>query len=257
MKGSTLISRACVELLACMFFHFVGSVAPTPVANSVALMVAVHFAAKMSGAHLNPAISLTFSLLGHTPPLEMLVYWVSQVAGSVFGALLVALLVPGCVVGGRPDDLAVAGCFVPRPGLDDARTFGWEAVATLTFITSVFSVVWYTQNKSGYGMTGPIMIGLSLLASAYAAGPWTGAALNPARALGSAIVFDCARSSVTALYVAGEMLAGLLAPIIIVPWYGIAERAWYIRALPDTVVVLLREYHDIELKTLDRRSQRS
>ena len=223
-------SRLLSEFIGCCFFHFIGSVSPTPATNAVALMALVYFTAKVSGAHLNPAVSTAFMLLGHINPLELVAYALAQILGCITGALWIAALVPGALVGGS-DELATIGCFAPAADLSSARIFGWEAFATLAFLLPVFSVVWYTQNKSGYGTTGPVMVGLSLLSAAYAAAPYTGAALNPARAVASHVVFHCPTRSTSSLkfYVLGEFVGACIVPLIIVPWYGIAHNAWYLK----------------------------
>jgi glycerol uptake facilitator-like aquaporin len=215
-----------------MLFHFIGSASPTASANSVALMGLVYYTAKTSGGHLNPAVTTVFTLLGHNSPLEMVVYWAAQVTGAILGALLLVLLSPGLAIGQSFDssDLAMAsaaGCFVPDARLSNAHVFGWEAVGSFCFFVPIFSVVWYTQNKSGYGNTGPIMVGLSLFAAALAAGPRTGAALNPARAVASAVVVRCPSDSSLPYYVLGELMAALLVPLAIMPWYGIATYPWW------------------------------
>lgn len=223
------LSRAIVEFTSCMMFHFIGSVCPTPVANGIALIALVYYAAKVSGAHLNPAVSLTFCLLGHTDPFEMIMYWLSQVLGCVVGALWTAALVPASnlITGPRGAGFQGDGCFTPSSSLSRAQTFGWEAIGTFCFIVPVFSVVWYTQNKKGYGNAGPLIVGLSLTASAMASGPYTGAALNPARALGSSIVFGCPYKHVFTDYVLAELTGAAASVIAIAPWYGISSQSWY------------------------------
>ena len=251
----SMVTRAFAEFIACAIFHFIGSVCPTPEANAVALMIMVYYSAKISGAHLNPAITMTFTLLGYTTPYELLIYWFAQVIGCIVGALWIALLVPGCQIGHEPsyECHPYAGCFLPDPRLSVARVFGWEFITTVSFIVPVFSVVWYTQNKSGYGNTGPIMVGLSLLSSAYAAASFTGAALNPARTLGSAIVLNCANKSIAGVLIAGQMLASLTSILLIVPWYGVASNAWYIKHVPKTIMNWLQFYQpNISLMSLKR-----
>lgn len=229
-------SKFVHEFLGCMMFHFIGSVSPTPAANAIALMVLVYYTAKTSGAHLNPALSLSFTLLGYTNPFELLFYWMAQITGCAVGALWLALLVPGLYIrksiqhypGVEDHD----GCFVPRSDLSYANVFGWEAFATFCFLVPIFSVVWYTLRKKGYGNTGPIMIGLSLFASAFTAGPYTGAALNPARVLGSPIVFDCNNKEYLFYYIIGEMVGAMCVPLAIMPWYGVSREAWYLPWIP-------------------------
>lgn len=231
-----MLYKLWAEFLGCMMFHFIGSVSPTPWANGIALMTLVYYTAKTSGAHLNPAVSTTFMALGHITPFEMLGYWCAQVVGCACGALWIAALVPRLYIGADITDaraLYHSGCFVPQSGLTHAQVFGWEALCTLCFIAPIFAVVWYTQTKHGYGNTGPIVIGLSLIANAMVAGQFTGGALNPARAVGSQIVFHCPETSFLWCYVVGELTAGVLAPVLILQWYGISPEAWYLAYLPD------------------------
>ena len=227
-----LFAKFSMECLTCMIFHFVGSVSPNPVSNALILMVLVYFAAKVSGAHLNPAVTLTFTLLGHVNPFEALLYWAAQITGCILGALWIACLVPALNIRSGIEGTLVHGCFLPNESLSNKQVFGWEALSTFNFILPIFAVVWYTQSKSGYGNTGPIIVGLSLFANALACGPWTGAALNPARVLGSPAVFDCGNQSSILYYIFGELVGASLAVAAIIPWYGISSDAWYIKQVP-------------------------
>jgi len=234
-------------------FHFIGSVTPTAMANGLALMTSVYYSAKVSGAHLNPAVTTVFSIMGFTHPVEAVLYIVSQVLGCVTGALLIALVIPNSKIGGIPPIDHALGCFVPKAGLTNANIVAWETIGTIMFIVPVMSVVWYTQNKQGYGNTGPIMVGISLIASALAVGGWTGASFNPARSLGSAIVFDCSQGRTLGAYVGGQMLGAFLAPLIIIPWYGISNQSWFMAYIPPNLKQWLRVLSPlIELKTLDK-----
>lgn len=219
-----LLTKAAAEFTGCMIFHFLGSVSPTATTNAVTLMVMVYYTAKLSGAHLNPALTTTFYLLGYTNPLEVLVYWVAQISGCIFGAMITSAMVPELAIGSAvtPSDYAVSGCFQAAPGITPSHVFGWEAMGTFCFILPIFSVVWYTQSKSGYGNTGPIIVGLSLYAAASAIGPFTGGAFNPARVVASAVVFKCPGGASIWSYVAGEFAGALVVPIAIIPWYGVS-----------------------------------
>ena len=220
----SLVTKGLAEFTGCMIFHFLGSVSPTPMTNATALLVLVYYTARMSGAHLNPALSMTFAILGYTNPIELVVYWTAQFTGCIFGALLIAALVPGLAIGRPVGDNQFHGCFSPGNGVDsDSRILGWEAVGTFCFILPIFSVVWYTQHKSGYGNTGPIIVGVSLYAAASAVGGWTGAALNPARAIASSVVFQCPHENTLMYYVFGEFIGAMLVPLAIVPWYGVSS----------------------------------
>lgn len=219
----SLVTKALAEFTGCMIFHFLGSVSPTPATNATALLVLVYYTARMSGAHLNPALSMTFTLLGYTNVVELLVYWFAQFTGAMVGALWIAALLPELEVNAKVGGLSYHGCFSrANDSITLAQVVGWEAVCTFCFILPIFSVVWYTQHKSGYGNTGPIIVGLSLYAAASAASQWTGGALNPARALASAVVFKCPDVGALWYYVLGEALGALTVPLAIVPWYGVS-----------------------------------
>lgn len=233
-------------------FHFLGSASPTAWTNGIVLVVLVYYTAKISAAHLNPAVSLTFCILGHVSPWEMLCYWTAQVSGCGIGALLLAGLIPGLHVRETPSKrMTRSGCFYPASSLTDFGIFAWEAVCTTTFIAPIFSVVWYTQRKRGYGNTGPLIVGLSLLGNALAAGPFTGASLNPARSVASPMVFDCTSTPKMYLYVLGELAGGLAASLLVIPWYGISGSAWYGNRLPRWAFqIAKRNQESIVLETI-------
>lgn len=244
-----LLYKFWAEFVGCMMFHFIGSVSPTPWTNGISLMVLVYYVAKISGGHLNPTVSSVFMMLGYINPFEMLIYWIAQISGCAVGALWIRALVPNLYLWetiSNVDALAHSGCFVPKQGITDAQIFGWEAVCTFCFIAPIFAVVWYTSNKSGYGITGPIMVGFSLMSNAFAAGQFTGAPLNPARVLGSPIVFDCPANNKIGYYILGEMTAGVLVPFMLIPWYGVAKNAWYQKYFPGFVKKFDQTPIDIE-----------
>jgi glycerol uptake facilitator-like aquaporin len=236
-----LLTKTSAEFLGCFLFHILGSLLPTPECNAVSLMILVFFTAKLSGGHLNPSITWIFNILGYTNPLEVFVYWSSQIGGCILGALFLSLIVPGLYINSYLN-IKYDGCFIPNEELTLSQIMACEALGTFTFALSVFSVVWYTQNKKGYGTIGPIMVGLSLLAPAYAMGRLTGAAFNPARTLGSFIIYNCIDGYTVGSYIGGQMLGAFLASLVIIPWYGICNTAWYIDFLDEKLLNLLKLY---------------
>lgn len=240
--------RACfAEALGCALFHVIGSVAILPAANGVALTALVYLTAKLSGAHLNPAVTLAFGLLGHSRPDEVLAYWVSQVTGAILGSFVLASMVPGLAIGAEPASI-YSGC--PSPSVPSALVFGWEALGTFGFVLPVMSVVWYTQNKKGYGNTGPIVVGVALTANALACAPFTGGVLNPARAIASSVTFACSARPQVYAYVLGELTGAAMASLVTVPWYGISRSPWYGTRLPKWVHLTTRDAHrSIKLET--------
>jgi glycerol uptake facilitator-like aquaporin len=232
-----LPAKFFTEFIGCMIFHFIGSVAPTAMANAIVLMVLIYFTAKISGGHLNPAVSWTFMLLGHINPFEMFIYWIAQISGCIIGALWIAALIPSMYIRKlqTPIDYLYDGCFIPNNQLSKVRIFGWEAFCTFNFILPIFAVVWHSKLKDNYGYVGPIIIGLSLYANVLAAGFWTGGAFNPARVFGSPAIFNCGNNSSIFYYVIGEITGATAAVLVIIPWYGIAKHSWYIHKVPKKI----------------------
>jgi glycerol uptake facilitator-like aquaporin len=242
----SIMSKFCVEFTATMFFHFIGSLSPTPWANGIALMILIFYSAKISGAHINPAASYVFMILGFINPIEILMYCLAQISGAIVGALWLALLVPNLYIRENIVNQPYSGCFTSD--LEYWNIFGFEAIGTFCFFLPIYSVVWYTTHKDGYGAVGPIIIGLSLLANALAIGSFTGGAFNPARVIGSSVVFRCNNSSYIGYYIFGEFIGASLVPFLIIPWYGIANNAWYLSMLSDRAQIITKKINTMPKK---------
>lgn len=107
------------------------------------------------------------------------------------------------------------GCFAPA-GITLSQAFGWELVMTFLLVVTIYSVA---VGEPSFGVVGPLAIGLALFAAATTGGGFTGAALNPARVLGPAIMFGCHWKAVPA-YVLGELLGAAVGALVSWPLYG-------------------------------------
>jgi MIP family channel proteins len=129
----------------------------------------------VSGAHLNPAVTLAVTLRGGLDWAAALLYWVAQLAGGTAAAALLFHLLGGSSSG--------LGATVPA-----ANVGVWQAVvieAVLTFFLA--NVVLHTTDKKNGTAFAGLAIGLTLVALILFGGPLTGAALNPARTFGPAL----------------------------------------------------------------------
>lgn len=250
-----LITKFTSEFLGCMLFHMIGSLSPTPECNAIALMTLVFFTAKLSGGHLNPIITWVFNILGYTNPIELCIYIIAQISGSIIGALWLSIIVPGLTFNNN-NIIEYSGCFIPNDSMSVKQIIACEALGTYAFTLIIFSVVWYTQQKQGYGTIGPIMVGLSLLSPAYAFGRYTGAAFNPARTLASYIVYSCVPGYIVWSYIAGQILGSFVAALTIVPWYGISENAWYIPLIKREILYIMSIYQQQSIQLHASSSKR-
>jgi len=214
------------EYIGCLFFTFCATLDNTPWTNGAMLACYVYLASHISSGNLNPAVSLAFVLLGHTDIRELPLYVVAQVLGCLTGATFAKYLIPWSRV-------AEIGCFTPHPDLSNWQICGVEFLLTMSFIISVFVVVFYNKEKLGFGNMGPFLIGLALAANAFAGASLTGSSLNPARVIASPIVIGCKSSIHLHAYILGQFGGAIAASLVVAMFFGINADAWYSRFFSD------------------------
>ena len=128
----------------------------------------------LSGAHINPAVTLAFASGRHFPAREVLPYWTAQVAGAIAGAL------------------AIAGMFGTASGLSrtqpvevgDLGAVGVEIAITAVLMLVVMAVATDTRAQ---GALAAVAIGLTVAVIGLVMGLVEGASMNPARSIGPAV----------------------------------------------------------------------
>jgi aquaporin Z len=156
-----------------------GTTSLVTVAFAHGLTIAVMVAAlgALSGAHFNPAVTAGFVATGRMAPVRGAQYVGAQVAGAALASLLLAFLFGREVVAaGTP---AVANNVHPVGGAVV------ELVTTFFLVLVVFGTA--VDDRAPKSLF-PLAIGLTVVLDIMATGPITGAAMNPARALGPALV---------------------------------------------------------------------
>ncbi len=148
-------------------------------AHGVGMAIIVSATMSISGGHMNPAVTFAIALAGKIDWRRAGAYVVAQLVGALLGAGLVKGLLPAGAV-----NATLAG----TPQLGGSVTFAqgiWiEAVLTFFLVSAVFgtAVAPDAPKIGGFG------IGLAIFVDALVGGNLTGAMMNPARALGPAIV---------------------------------------------------------------------
>lgn len=161
-----------------------------------AVVVAVYTVAGVSGAHINPAVTLAMAVKRGFPWSKVIPYWAAQMIGAFLGALGVFLVYrEGLVAAGLPN------VFTTGPGSAFATTY-WgvdaarEAVATYSVLTATIAEILGTavllwgvlsafdnKNMAVGANLGPLMIGFAVLVVGTSLGGASGYAINPARDL--------------------------------------------------------------------------
>lgn len=145
-----------------------------PLAIGAVLMVMVYAGGHISGAHYNPAVTLAVFLRGKCPVTDVVPYWIAQVAGAALAAFAAMYLFSGATV-----EAAAVGDKIPVALLAEFLfTFA------LCFVILNVATSDATEGNSYYGLA----IGFTVLAGAYAVGPLTGGAFNPAVYVGGSIM---------------------------------------------------------------------
>ena len=158
-----------------------------PVAIGSVLMVMVYMGGPISGAHYNPAVTLGAWMRGALPARDVGPYMLAQVAGAIAAALVAFAIFGRTLVVAPAADTSLLAFFL------------LELLFTFALVLVVLNVatVEATAGNSYYGLA----IGVTVLAGAFAAGPISGGAFNPAVALGPILV--------DAVLGEGDALAGL------------------------------------------------
>ncbi len=164
------------------------------------VMVMVYAVGHISGAHLNPAVTLAFTATRHFPVREVPAYVVSQSLGALAASGLHRVTVDALETS-RAIDLGVThpiqGHFVTG--------VVWEAALTALLM---FVIMGVATDFRAVGRAAGLAIGGAVGLEAMFAGPITGASMNPARSLGPAIVSgDLADISV---YLIGPIAGALM-----------------------------------------------
>jgi MIP family channel proteins len=139
------------------------------------IMAMVYATGHLSGAHLNPAVTLAFALTRHFPRREAAAYLTAQVLGAIAAAALLLAV--------WPSEPASLGATLPSVGAGSALVY--EAVLTAFLMFVIMAVATDTR---AVGAGAAIAIGGTVGLDALFGGPITGASMNPARSIGPALV---------------------------------------------------------------------
>lgn len=140
------------------------------------IMVMIYALGHISGAHLNPAVTLAFVLVRHFPLRRLIGYWMAQLAGAILAAACLRILL---------GNVAHLGATIPAGNGGDWQSFGLEVL--LTFFLMLVIMAMATDTRA-VGQSAALAIGATVGLEALFAGPISGASMNPARSLAPALL---------------------------------------------------------------------
>jgi MIP family channel proteins len=223
IDASHLVGAAIAELVGTFILVFggtavaVGAILSRPTAGGaygslaialafgLALAIVVASIGHVSGAHVNPAVTLGMAAARRFPWSYAPIYIAAQLVGAVLAALATWLTFGGA---GARSEANLAATY-PARGVGDLQAFILEIL--ITFIL-VFVVISVATDERAPAAIAPIAVGFALAVGVFIAGPVTGGAVNPARALGPMVVAGDFTSAW--LYILGPIIGGVLAALL-------------------------------------------
>ena len=187
-------------------------VVATALAFGFVLLALAYTLGPISGANVNPAVTLGFVLSGRMSLAEATGYWAAQFAGGIVGALVLWGIFSGSPAYSR----SVVGLgtngwgpHVSMIGIGLGGAFATEVLLTYIFVTAVLVA---TSRVGSPGFAG-LAIGIALTVVHLIGIPLTGTSVNPARSLGPAIIVGHKALSQVWLFIVAPLLGGALAAV--------------------------------------------
>ncbi|CAN1299433.1 Probable aquaporin NIP5-1 [Linum perenne] len=137
-------------------------------------MIIILSTGHISGAHLNPSLTLAFAFLRHFPWVHVPAYIAAQVSASICAAFALKGVFHPFMSGG-----------VTVPSVGNAQAFALEFVITFILLFVVTAVA--TDTRAVVGELAGIAVGATVMLNILVAGPSSGASMNPVRTLGPAV----------------------------------------------------------------------
>ncbi len=152
------------------------STAALVTAPGLMVLAIILFMGTVSGAHLNPAVTIAFALRGDFPAHRVPMYIVAQFAGAVLATLVLVALI------GKQGP---AGLTLPGPGVSTVDAMFWEAVLTVGLVSVILGTASGAQQ---IGAMAAIAVGGYIALAGLIGVHVSGTSMNPARSLGPALV---------------------------------------------------------------------
>jgi MIP family channel proteins len=221
--GANMLRSAVAEIVGTFILVFTGTAVATAailerstagpyfydslavaLAFGLALAVVVAAIGHVSGAHVNPAVTLGLAATKKFPWQHVPTYVGAQLLGGILGAIGTWI-----VYGGAAREAASLAATFPAEGVGDIRALLVEILITFILIFTVISVA--TDDRVPAGVA-PLAVGFALASGVLIGGPVTGGSLNPARTLGPMIM--AGEFTAVWVYILGPIIGGVLAAVL-------------------------------------------
>lgn len=211
-----LFRRCCAELVGtfCLILFGCGAMSVDSLTGALGhvgvattwglvVMIMIYAIGDLSGAHINPAVSVAFAVAGRSRWPDAIAYCFAQCLGALLGAAAIR-----SVLG--VDEVALGATILSHVG----PTAGFAIEATLSAVL-MFVVMGVSTGAKEKSITAGLAVGATIAMEALVAGPLTKASMNPARSLGPAIVSQASEPiSLLWLYILAPLGGAILGAIL-------------------------------------------
>jgi len=173
------------------------SLAMIVVAPGLMVMAIIYFMGSVSGAHLNPAVTLAFAVRGNFPWRRVPGYVLAQLVGGIVAAVFLRAMF------GR---VGALGATVPGIGIGGAKAMVMELVLTAGLVNTILGTASGARN---IGTNGALAVGSYIALAGLWASPVSGASMNPVRSLAPDLLRG--NFSNSWIYIVGPILGALVA----------------------------------------------
>ena len=190
-----LFGDGCVAI-----FWLFNTISPFPFANlwtvvmfgwGLAVMLGIYVAGAISGAHINPAVTLGFAVTGRFPWSKVMYYWVAQLLGAFVAAAIIYFVYKGAInnalqganIADPVRGVGLVFYTIPKPFVGTFGAFGDEFLGTALLVGLILAIV-DVRNQPVQANLNPLIIGFLIVAIGASFGLNTGYAINPARDFG-------------------------------------------------------------------------
>lgn len=218
MKGGEKVKKAIAECLGTFILVFFGTatavlgngmegvgIAGIALAFGLTIIAAAYSIGTISGAHLNPAVSIGMWLNKRISSIELVYYIVGQLVGGLIASF--ALL---SILSASGKETANLG----QNGFGDLSAMGALTVEVILTFIFVLVIMTVTSAKKGNANLAGIVIGLTLTMVHLVGIPLTGTSVNPARSLAPAIFVGGEALSQVWVFIVAPIIGGLLAALV-------------------------------------------
>ena len=221
-----LVFIGCGSVSLAISYEIIHSLIEVALFWTFGVILGIYASLKLSGAHLNPAVSIAMLVDKQLTLKKFLFYTLAQFIGAVFAGLLLFLIIRNDINSFDLKNASIFGEYFPNPSYENLNwvtlpiAFSIELTATFVLIFLIFIIT----GISSLQKLSPTLIGITVGILIYIVAPYTQCCMNPARDFGprlisyfngwSEIAFSYNGIGWLIVYILGPLTGGALAAIV-------------------------------------------